>query len=193
MVWATVSSWSCFCWLYRASPSLAAKNTINLISVLTIWWCPCSWEGELGSSISTAERNCSTQGYTPTPSGQPHRPDAGKDWGMEEKGELGNKMVGCYHWLNGHEFEQTPGNSEGQGSLACSSPWGCKELDTTQQLNNNNSRQLWNVIQAPEFPKILTNISAATASVQSFYTPNLASLTPLQVLFLNKPASKSPS
>ena len=41
MVWATVSSWSCFCWLYRDSPSLAAKNIINLISVLAIWWCPC--------------------------------------------------------------------------------------------------------------------------------------------------------
>ena len=41
MIWAKVSSQSCFCWLYRASPSLAAKNIINLISVLTIWWCPC--------------------------------------------------------------------------------------------------------------------------------------------------------
>ena len=41
MIWATVSSRSCFCWLYRASPSLAAKSIINLISVLTIWWCPC--------------------------------------------------------------------------------------------------------------------------------------------------------
>ena len=41
MIWTTVSSWSCFCWLYRASPSLAAKNIINLISMLTIWWCPC--------------------------------------------------------------------------------------------------------------------------------------------------------
>ena len=41
MIWATVSSQSCFCWLYRASPSLAVKNIINLISVLTIWWCPC--------------------------------------------------------------------------------------------------------------------------------------------------------
>ena len=41
MIWATVSSWSCFCWLYRASPSFAAENIINLISVLTIWWCPC--------------------------------------------------------------------------------------------------------------------------------------------------------
>ena len=41
MVWATVNSQSCFCWLYSASPSSAAKNIINLISVLTIWWCPC--------------------------------------------------------------------------------------------------------------------------------------------------------
>ena len=41
MIWATVSSWSCFCWLYRASSSMAAKNIINLISVLTIWWCSC--------------------------------------------------------------------------------------------------------------------------------------------------------
>ena len=41
MIWATVSSWSCFCWPYRASPSLAAKNIINLISLLTICWCPC--------------------------------------------------------------------------------------------------------------------------------------------------------
>ena len=40
MIWATVGSWSCFCWLYRASPSLAAKNIINLILVLAIWWCP---------------------------------------------------------------------------------------------------------------------------------------------------------
>ena len=41
MIWATASSQSCFCWLYRASPSLAAKNIVSLISVLTIWWCPC--------------------------------------------------------------------------------------------------------------------------------------------------------
>ena len=41
MIRATVSSWSCFCWLYTAFPPVAAKNIINLISVLTIWWCPC--------------------------------------------------------------------------------------------------------------------------------------------------------
>ena len=41
MIWATLSSWSCFGWLYRASSSLDAKNIINVICVLTIWWCPC--------------------------------------------------------------------------------------------------------------------------------------------------------
>ena len=47
-------------------------------------------------------------------------------------------MVGCHHRLNGHEFEQTQGDGNGQGSLACCRSWGRKELDTTQQLNNNN-------------------------------------------------------
>ena len=45
--------------------------------------------------------------------------------------------VGWHHRLNGHEFEQAPGDGEGQGSLACCSPLGCKESDTTEQLNNN--------------------------------------------------------
>ena len=46
-----------------------------------------------------------------------------------------DEMVGWHHRLNGHEFEQAPGNGEGQGSLACCSPWGCKELDVTEHLN----------------------------------------------------------
>ena len=46
-------------------------------------------------------------------------------------------MVGWHHQLNGHECEQTPGDGEGQGSLACCSPWSCKESDTTEQLNTN--------------------------------------------------------
>ena len=70
-------------------------------------------------------------------------PDAGKDWRQEEKGTTEDEMVGWHHWLNRHEFEQTPGDSEGQGSLACSSPWGCKQLNTTEQLNNNNSTIGW--------------------------------------------------
>ena len=49
-----------------------------------------------------------------------------------------DEMVGWHHRLDGHEFEQALGDGKGQGSLACCSPWGCKESDTTEQLNNNN-------------------------------------------------------
>ena len=64
-------------------------------------------------------------------------PDAGKDCRQEEKGTAKDEMSGWLHWLNGHEFEQAPGDGEGQGSLGCYSPWGHKELDTTKQLNND--------------------------------------------------------
>ena len=47
-----------------------------------------------------------------------------------------DEMVGQHHRLNGHEFEQALGDGEGQGSLVCCSPWGCKESDTTERLNN---------------------------------------------------------
>ena len=65
-------------------------------------------------------------------------PDGGKDWGQEQKGVRENEIAGWFHWLSEHEFTQTPGDSEGQGSLACCSPWSCKALDMTEWLNNNN-------------------------------------------------------
>ena len=68
-------------------------------------------------------------------------PDAGKDWGQEEKGTIEDEMVGWHHQLNGHEFDQALGDGEGQGSLACYSPWGCKESDRTEWLNNNNNKK----------------------------------------------------
>ena len=57
-------------------------------------------------------------------------PNAGKDWGQEKKGAREDETVGWHHWFNGHEFDQTLGDSEGWGSLACCSPWGHKESDT---------------------------------------------------------------
>ena len=48
-------------------------------------------------------------------------------------------MVGWHHQVNGHEFEQAPGVGEGQGGLTCCSPWGCKEADMTERVNNNNN------------------------------------------------------
>ena len=62
-------------------------------------------------------------------------PDAGKDWGQEEKGMTEDKMVGWHHWVNGHEFGWTPGGGDGQGGLACCSSWCRKASDTTEQLN----------------------------------------------------------
>ena len=53
-----------------------------------------------------------------------------KTEGRRRRGQR-DEMVGWHHRLNGHEFEQTPGDSEGQGNLVCCSPWGCKESDTT--------------------------------------------------------------
>ena len=64
-------------------------------------------------------------------------PDAGKGLRQKEKGMTEDEMVGWHHWLNGHEFEQAPGDGEGQGSLVCCSSWGCKESDMSEQLNNN--------------------------------------------------------
>ena len=65
-------------------------------------------------------------------------PDAGKDGRQEEKAKTEDEMVGWDHRLNRHEFEQAPGNGKGQGSLACCWPWGRKELDMTEQLDNTN-------------------------------------------------------
>ena len=62
-------------------------------------------------------------------------PDAGKDWKREEKGMTEDEMAGWHHWLDGHESEWTPGVGDGQGGLACCSPWVCKESNTTEQLN----------------------------------------------------------
>ena len=62
-------------------------------------------------------------------------PDAEKDWRQEEKGMKEDEMVGWHHRLNGHECEQALGVGDGQGSLMCCSPWGCKESHTTEWLN----------------------------------------------------------
>ena len=90
-------------------------------------------------------------------------PDAGKDWGQEEKGVTEDEMVG--HWLNGPEFEQTPGESEGQGSLACCSPRGHKESDTTDRLNKSSRLrpEEQEMVTDPEIVQcLLTKLNAAT-------------------------------
>ena len=69
----------------------------------------------------------------------------GKILGHDDKGMTEDEMVGWHHRLNGHEFEQTLGDSEGQGRLACYSPWGHKVSDKAGKLNNNkkNKKRRW--------------------------------------------------
>ena len=74
-------------------------------------------------------------------------PDAGKDRRQEEKGVTEDEMVGWHHWLNGREFDQTPGAGEGQGSLECCHPWGRKESNMTEQLNNKQDYQKQKLVQ----------------------------------------------
>ena len=62
-------------------------------------------------------------------------PNDGKDWRQEEKGMTEDEIVGWYPWIDGHGFEQAPGVNDGQGCLACCSPWSHKESDMTERLN----------------------------------------------------------
>ena len=62
-------------------------------------------------------------------------PDAGRDWGQEEKGTTEDEMGGWRHWLDGHGFGWMPGVGDGQGGLVCWGSWGHKESDTTERLN----------------------------------------------------------
>ena len=144
MIWATVSSQFCFCWLYRASPSLTAKNITNLISLLTIWWCPCVESSLvlleddvcydqcvlLISILKKISPGCSLEGMTLKLKLQYsghlmwrvdslEKTDAARDWGQEEKGTLEDEMAGWHHRLDGHESEWTLGIGDGQGGLAC--------------------------------------------------------------------------
>ena len=66
--------------------------------------------------------------------------DAGNNWRQEEKGITEDEMIGWHHRLNEQEFEQAPADVEGQGSLLCCSPWGCKKLGLTEWLNNSNKK-----------------------------------------------------
>ena len=78
-------------------------------------------------------------------------PDAGRDWGQEEKGTTEDEMAGWHHWLNGHGFGWTPGVGDGQGGLACCSPWGRKEWDATElkfskPWSGKWQRWIWNSV-----------------------------------------------
>ena len=100
-------------------------------------------------------------------------PEAGKDWRQEEKGATEDEMVGWHHRLNGHEFEQTLGDSERQGSLVCCSPWGHQESDMTKWLNNKctwilRTQQWMNPQFCPQLPVPFPCLSCSLGSREEF-------------------------
>ena len=102
------------------------------------------------SFINTRTRKISSWVLWPPDAKSQHTrkdPDAGKDWGQGEKGSTEDKMVGWHRRLYGHEFEQTPGDGEWQGSLACCSPWGCKGLDTTEWLKTAANTEMTELLK----------------------------------------------
>jgi len=170
MIWATVSSKSCFCWLYRVSSFSAAKNVISLITVLTIWCSPCVDVSYVVGKWGLLWPVCSLDivcgmcacvcvymwvciylsnlllklqyfGHLMWWADW-KSPWCWERLKQEEKGMTEDEMVGWPHW---HEFEQTPGDG-GQGSLECRSPRGHKESDLTERLNNNYLLNEWLVM-----------------------------------------------
>ena len=110
-------------------------------------------------------------------------PDAGKDWRQEEKGMREGEMFGWHHLLSGHEFEQASGVGDGQGSLVCCSPWGCKQLDSTEQLiwtelNWTSSSEIMN-------PTLFTESYRFQLYIHSYFTEHCfpASACKLSSLF----------
>ena len=87
-------------------------------------------------------------------------PDAGKDWGQEEKGMTEDEMAGWHHRLDGPESQWTPGVGDGQGGLACCDSWGRKESDTTEWLNwpeLNMNNEKWPYVYAARTGQVLVS------------------------------------
>ena len=97
--------------------------------------------------------------------------DAGKDWRQEKKGMTEDEIVGWYYQLNGHEFEQAPGDGEGQGSLACCSPWGHKESDLIEGLNKSYSC-LWLLFLCSCIPLLSLRLITETCSKAGIRSQN---------------------
>ena len=99
-------------------------------------------------------------------------PDAGKDWGQEEKGTTEDEMVGWHHWHNGHGFGWTPGVGDGQGGLVCCSSWGRKESDTTERLN-------WTENKMTVLRPLTTNFKTTELTVLCLHVPHPLSIKAL--------------
>ena len=92
-------------------------------------------------------------------------PDAWKDWRQDEKGTIEHEMLGWHHQFYGLEFEQASGVGDGQGGLACCSPWGLKELDTTEWLNLTKLQY-----QCKSSSKVSVSSNVPSSPIRSWYS-----------------------
>ena len=105
-------------------------------------------------------------------------PDAGKDWGQEEKEMTEHEMVGWHHRLNGLLFGWTPGVGDGQGRLACCSSWGCKDSDTTEWLNWTDD--VYSIFSKAFFPTV---VDVMSSELNSPIPVHFSSLIPKMLTF----------
>ena len=106
-------------------------------------------------------------------------PDAGRDWGQEEKGTTEDEMAGWHHRLDEHEFGWTPGVADGLGGMACCNSRGCKESDTTEWLNWTLPSVLLKILFLVPFPRDAINstlFSAVICCLDSTQIPPTTSL-----------------
>ena len=125
--WRT-DAFDLWCWRRLLRVPWTAKRSNQLIIKeinLSIYWKDWCWSWSSNTLATWWEDHLATG----------KDPDAGKDWRQVEKGTAEDEMVGWHHRVNGHEYQQAPRVGDGQGSLACCSPQGCKESDTTEWLN----------------------------------------------------------
>ena len=122
-----IDAFELWCWRRLLKvPRTARRSNQSILkkSVLNIHWKDWCWSWNSNTLAISCEELTHWK-----------RPWCWKGWRWEEKGTTEDEMAGWHHWLDGHEFEWTPGVGDGQGGLACCDSWGCKELDTTEQLN----------------------------------------------------------
>ena len=121
-----IDAFELWCWrrLLRVSWTARRSNQSILKEILGVHWKDWCWSWNSNTLATWCEHLTHLK-----------RPDAGKDWGQEEKWTTEDEMVGWHCRLNGHEFEWTLGVGDEQGGLVCCSPWGHKESDMTERLN----------------------------------------------------------
>ena len=112
-------------------------------------------------------------------------PDAGKDWGQDEKRTTEDEIVGWHHQHSGYGFGWTPGVGDGQGGLACYGSWGRKELDMTEQLNwTENCWNIWLLLTVWETIRLFTKFYRQCIRVWYFHITNLVQFNMLSKLVI---------